>query len=407
MFFLFIIYRLKTLFEVLFNKFTKYLCYFIATSQGGRDFPVFFVNCVSILNTNIVEKVHAIDVEETAKSRINQVDFNNLNFGKIMSDHMLVADYEDGEWQTAKIVPYGDLPMSPASSCIHYGQSIFEGIKAYKLKSGQISIFRPDQNLERFNKSAARLAMPEIPEEIFIDGMRKLISLDSQWVPATEGSSLYIRPFMFATEAALGVHPSSSYRFIIITSPVGSYYSKPIRLKVETHYTRAAEGGVGFSKNAGNYALSLYPTKLAQEEGFDQLIWTDAREHAYIEEAGTANLIFRIGDTIITPQQETILRGITRLTIMEIAEKWGLKTESRKVSVKELIEGIKAGIVTEAFAAGTAATITPISEISYEGTLYTLPDVENREFSNKVLRYLNDLRYGIIEDEFGWNLMVN
>jgi len=354
-----------------------------------------------------VEKVHAIDVEETTKSRINQVDFSNLSFGKIMSDHMLVADYQDGEWQTVKIVPYGDLPMSPASSCIHYGQSIFEGIKAYKLQSGQISIFRPDQNLERFNKSAVRLAMPEIPEEIFIDGMKKLISLDSQWVPTTEGSSLYIRPFMFATEPALGVHPSASYRFIIITSPVGSYYSKPIRLKVETHYTRAAEGGVGFSKNAGNYALSLYPTQLAQEEGFDQLIWTDAREHAYIEEAGTANLIFRIGDTIITPQQETILRGITRLTIMDVAEKWGLKTESRKVSVKELIEGIKNGTVSEAFAAGTAATITPISEISYEGNLYTLPEVETREFSNKVLQYLNDLRYGKIEDEFGWNQLVN
>lgn len=354
-----------------------------------------------------MEKVHAIDVEETAKSRIAQVDFNNLNFGKIMSDHMLVADYHDGEWQTVKIVPYGDLPMSPASSCIHYGQSIFEGIKAYKLQSGQISIFRPDQNLERFNKSALRLAMPEIPEEIFIDGMKKLISLDGQWVPANEGSSLYIRPFMFATEAALGVHPSASYRFIIITSPVGSYYSKPIRLKVETHYTRAAEGGVGFSKNAGNYALSLYPTQLAQEEGFDQLIWTDAHEHAYIEEAGTANLIFRIGDTIITPQQETILRGITRLTIMDIAEKWGLQTESRKVSVKELIEGIKNGTVSEAFAAGTAATITPISEISYEGTLYTLPEVENREFSNNVLQYLNDLRYGKIEDKFGWNLLVD
>lgn len=354
-----------------------------------------------------MEKVQAIAVEKTATSRIDQVDFSNLTFGKIMSDHMLVADYQDGEWQTVKIVPYGDLPMSPASSCIHYGQSIFEGIKAYKLADGQISIFRPDQNLERFNRSAARLAMPEIPAEIFIDGMKQLIGLDSQWVPGTEGASLYIRPFMFATEAALGVHPSSSYRFIIITSPVGSYYSKAIRLKVETHYTRAAEGGVGFSKNAGNYALSLYPTKLAQEEGFDQLIWTDAREHAYIEEAGTANLIFRIGDTIITPQQETILRGITRLTIMEIAEKWGLKTESRKVSVAELIDGIKNGTVSEAFAAGTAATITPISEISYEGTLYTLPDVEGRDFSNKVLRYLNDLRYGKIEDEFGWNLLVD
>ena len=193
---------------------------------------------------------------------------------------------------------------------------------------------------------------------------------------------------------------------MIITSPVGSYYNKALRLKVETHFTRAAEGGVGFSKNAGNYALSLHPTKLAQDEGFDQLIWTDAKEHTYIEEAGTANLMFRIGDTLITPDQETILRGITRLSIMDIAKKWGMKTESRKVTIEELINGIEQGTVTEAFAAGTAATLTPIAEIGYQGKIYTLSDPATREFSNKVIDYLNDLRYGRIKDEFGWNLIV-
>ncbi len=347
-----------------------------------------------------------IQVEPTQQSRLAQVDFDNLKFGQIMSDHMLVAEYDNGKWESVKIVPYGDLAVSPSMSAIHYGQAIFEGIKSYKFEDGTVSIFRPDKNWERFNKSAARLQMPEVPEEIFIDGLKQLLDVDSEWVPNKEGTSLYIRPFMFATEAALGVHPSKSYKFIIITCPVGAYYSKPISLKVETHYTRAAEGGVGFSKNAGNYALSLYPTQLANDEGYDQIMWTDALEHKYIEEAGTANLIFRIGDKIITPHGDTILHGVTRRTIMELAEKWGYQAEQRKVSVQELIDGIKAGEVSEAFAAGTAATITHIDRIGFEGQDYTLPPVEGREFSNKVLGYLNDLRYGKTEDPFGWNLIV-
>lgn len=348
----------------------------------------------------------SIRVEPTQSSRLSQVDFNNLKFGQIMSDHMLVAEYDNGRWEDVSIVPYGDLIISPSMSALHYGQAIFEGIKAYKFEDGTVSIFRPDKNWERFNRSAARLQMPEVPEEIFLGGLKKLLDIDRDWVPSKEGTSLYIRPFMFATEAALGVHPSASYKFVIITCPVGAYYSKPISLKVETHYTRAAEGGVGFSKNAGNYALSLYPTQIANDEGYDQIMWTDAKEHKYIEEAGTANLIFRIGDAIITPHGDTILHGVTRRTIMELAEKWGYKAEQRKVSVKELIDGIEAGVVSEAFAAGTAATITHIDRIGFEGKDYTLPPVEGREFSNKVLDYLNQLRYGKIEDPFGWNFIV-
>ncbi|MGB7528775.1 branched-chain amino acid aminotransferase [Sphingobacterium cellulitidis] len=347
-----------------------------------------------------------IQVEPTQQSRISQVDFDNLVFGKIMSDHMLVANYDNGQWEDVKIVPYGNLSVSPSMSALHYGQAIFEGIKGYKFQDGTVCIFRPDKNWERFNKSARRLEMPEVPEEIFMDGLKKLLDVDRNWIPSKEGTALYIRPFMFGTEAALGVHPSKSYQFIIITCPVGAYYSKPISLKVETHYTRAAEGGVGFSKNAGNYALSLYPTQLANNEGYDQIMWTDALEHKYIEEAGTANLIFRIGDTIITPHGDTILHGVTRRTIMELAEKWGYKAEQRKVSVQELLEGIEAGTVTEAFAAGTAATITHIDRIGFNGQDYKLPPVEGREFSNKVLAYLNDLRYGKIEDPFGWNFIV-
>jgi branched-chain amino acid aminotransferase len=348
----------------------------------------------------------SIRVEPTTTSRLSQVDFDNLKFGHIMSDHMLVAEYNNGKWEDVSIVPYGDLTISPSMSALHYGQSIFEGIKGYKFEDGTVSIFRPEKNWERFNKSAFRLQMPEVPEEIFLGGLKQLLDIDRDWVPSREGTSLYIRPFMFATESALGVHPSVSYKFVIITCPVGAYYSKPISLKVETHYTRAAEGGVGFSKNAGNYALSLYPTQLANDEGYDQIMWTDANEHKYIEEAGTANLIFRIGDTIITPHGDTILHGVTRRTIMQLAEEWGFRAEQRKVSVQELIEGIEAGKVSEAFAAGTAATITHIDRIGFEGTDYTLPPIEGRDFSNKVLDYLNQLRYGKISDPFGWNFIV-
>lgn len=348
----------------------------------------------------------SIRVEPTQQSRLSQVDFNNLKFGQIMSDHMVVAEYSNGQWVDVSIVPYGELSISPSMSALHYGQAIFEGVKAYKFADGTVSIFRPDENWKRFNKSATRLQMPEVPEEIFMDGLKQLLDLDRDWVPSKEGTSLYIRPFMFATESALGVHPSISYKFLIITCPVGAYYSKPISLKVETHYTRAAEGGVGFSKNAGNYALSLYPTQLANDEGYDQIMWTDAKEHKYIEEAGTANLIFRIGDTIITPHGDTILHGVTRRTIMALAEEWGYKAEQRKVSIQELIDGIKTGAVSEAFAAGTAATVTHIDRIGFEGQDYNLPPVEGREFSNKVLDYLNQLRYGKVEDSFGWNFIV-
>lgn len=352
------------------------------------------------------QTVNSFHVEKVENSRLASVDLNNLVFGQVLSDHMLIADYKEGQWGKAQIIPYADFSLSPSISAIHYGQSIFEGIKAFRYEDGQVNIFRPDQNFDRFNRSAVRMCMPEIPQSIFLDGMKQLIALDRNWVPAKEGYSLYIRPFMFATEAALGVHPSNSYRFAIITGPVGVYYSKPLRLKVETHFSRAAEGGVGFAKSAGNYALSLHPTKLAQDQGFDQLMWTDSIDHKYIEEAGTANLLFRIGDTLITPHSETILHGITRKSIVEIAEHWGLKVEQRKVLVNELIDGIKQGNVTEAFAAGTAVTLSPISEIGFEGNLYSLPDPNTMEFSKKVLTYLNDLRYGRIKDEFGWNHLV-
>ena len=348
-----------------------------------------------------------IPINKTSASRLSQIDFSNLPFGKNFSDHMFTADYEDGEWKNLQIVPYGDIAINPAASALQYGQAIFEGIKAYKQKDGRISIFRPSKNYERFNISAERMVMPTVPEEIFMQGMSQLINLDKDWVPADEGQSLYLRPFMYATEPILGVHASETYKFIIITGPAGSYYSKPLKVKIETHFARAVEGGVGYAKTAGNYASSLYPTRQAQKEGFDQLIWTDAKDHIYIEESGTANVMFVINNVLITPSsRDTILDGVTRRSILELARSWGMPVEERRVTVTEVMEAIQNGTLQEAFAAGTAATIAHIAQIGYEGEIYTLPEPAEREFSNKVLKALNDIRYGVSPDEFGWNYIV-
>ena len=348
-----------------------------------------------------------IKINRTPASRLKQTDFDNLAFGRTYSDHMFLADYEGGEWKNFQIMPFGDLPFSPAMSALHYGQSIFEGIKAYKLKNGDISIFRPYKNFERFNLSADRMCMPAIPEDLFMQGMTQLIELDKQWIPSKEGQSLYIRPLMFATEPVLGVHPSESYKFIILTGPSGVYYSKNLRVKIETYYTRAAEGGVGFAKTAGNYGRSLYPTREAQKEGFDQLIWTDGREHLYIEESGTMNVMFMINNVLITPStRDTILDGVTRKSILELARSWGVQVEERRVTVKEVVDAAKSGTLQEAFGVGTAATIAHIVVIGYEGELFNLPEPASREFSNKALKGLNDIRYGNVPDEFGWNYIV-
>ena len=348
-----------------------------------------------------------IQINRTTVSRLNQVDFNNLPFGRNFSDHMFVADYENGEWKNLQIVPYGEISMSPAASALHYGQAIFEGIKAYKQQNGEIVIFRPQSNFERFNISADRMVMPAVPEDIFMQGMVQLINLDRDWVPSNEGQSLYIRPFMFATDPVIGVHASETYKFIIITGPTGAYYPKPLKVKIETHYARAVEGGVGYAKTAGNYARSLYPTQQAQKEGFDQLIWTDAKEHAYIEESGTTNVMFVINNVLITPSsRDTILDGVTRNSILALARAWGMEVEERRVTVAEVIAAAQNGALQEAFGAGTAATIAHIAQIGYEGKVYTLPEPASREFSNKVLKALSDIRYGVTKDEFGWNYKV-
>ncbi|MBL6668174.1 MAG: branched-chain amino acid aminotransferase [Crocinitomicaceae bacterium] len=347
-------------------------------------------------------------VTKTSESKIKYFDWDHLDFGKNFSDHMFLMEYKDGEWGQGEIVPFANLTMHPAMSAIHYGQSIFEGLKANRTVNNEVSIFRPDMNARRFNESAERMCMPTISEDLFVEAIRQLVALDDEWVTSREGHSLYIRPFMFATDELVGIRPSRTYKFLIITTPVGHYYSEPVNVKIEKSYTRAASGGVGRAKAAGNYAASMYPALQAQKEGYHQLVWTDAAEHKYIEESGTMNIVFQIGDKLITPDEnhDTILRGITKRSVFEIAEKWGVTVEERMISVAEIIEAAENGSLKDAFGAGTAATIAPIAMIGYEGNKYMLPPVEERLLSNKIKKYLGDLKRGRIADEFGWNLLV-
>ena len=345
-----------------------------------------------------------IKITKTKESKIHEVDFENIPFGRVFSDHMLVAHYSNGSWGTAEIMPFQSLKMHPAMSVLHYGQSVFEGLKAYKSKEGTPLLFRAKDNFARFNESAERMCMAQVPEDIFMDGLKELIKLDQDWIPTKTGSSLYIRPFLFATDEYVGIKPSDDFTFIIFTCPVGFYYPEPISVKIEEHFSRAASGGVGAAKAAGNYAASLFPNQRATEEGFRQLIWTDAKEHKYIEESGTMNIFFVIDGKLITPDtnRDTILKGVTRRSVLTLAKEMGYLVEERPVEVAEVVDALKEGSLSEAFGAGTAATIAQISEIGFRGNRFELPDVESREISNKILDKLNGIRLGTVKDEHGW-----
>ena len=347
-----------------------------------------------------------IKINRVGQSSIDQLDVENIPFAKIYSDHMFVADYKNGEWQDLRIEPYQPLSLSPATSAIHYGVSIFEGMKGYKNEEGEVLLFRPTDNARRLNISAERMCIPDVPESLFMDALTELMRLDSQWVPNKPGTSLYIRPFVFATDEYIGIKPPENFKFIIITCPVGAYYSKPVNVKIETHFSRAFEGGTGYAKAAGNYAASLYPAKLAQEEGYDQLIWTDGKTHEYIEESGTMNVMFIIDGKLITaPASGTILKGITRDSVLTIARDWGLEVEERPVSVKEVVDAARRGAIKEAFGVGTAATIAQIASIGFENEHFEL-DMSSREFSSKVLVELDNIKTGRTEDKFGWTYKV-
>ena len=348
-----------------------------------------------------------IDVTKTKHSRLSETDWEKLGFGNYFSDHMFISEFTDGTWKNTRIVPYGKFEVGPGLSALHYGQSIFEGMKAYRYDNGDIFMFRPLDNFKRLNVSAERMAMATVPEDLFMDGLTSLIRLDSNWVPKGEGCSLYIRPLLFATEEHIGVKISDSYDLIIMTSPVGAYYAQPIKVLVETKYTRAVPGGVGFAKTAGNYGRSHFPTKMAQQKGYNQLIWTDGYEHKYLEESGTMNVMCVIDDTIITPGlHDTILAGITRDSVITVAKDLGMKLEERKISVDELVDGHNKGKLQEIFGVGTAATIAPIALFGYNGNDYELPPLSSNNFGNRIKKQLEDIRRGRAADKHGWMYKV-
>ena len=349
----------------------------------------------------------AIAIERTKKSRLGEIDFNDLEFGKYISDLLVVVDFLENKWNAPKIVPFGDMPMSPAMLSIHYGQSVFEGLKAFRNKDGDTCIFRPQKHGERLNKSLARMCMPEIPEELFMQSVHALVELEKDWIPKSEGASLYIRPVVFAFEPRLRVKIADHFKFIILTSPAGAYFSAPTRLKVERTFVRAAEGGTGFAKCAGNYGGAFYPGQIARQEGFDQVLWTDAKEHKYIDEAGVMNIMFVINGKLVTPKLTTaLLDGVTRDSILKLAPGLGMTVEERRVSVDEIEEGFKNGTLTEVFGTGTAAVVSPVASINIDGRDYKLAEPSADSFQLRAKKKLTDIRLGVEPDPYGWNYII-
>lgn len=345
-------------------------------------------------------------IKEIETSRINEVDFTNLEFGTVFTDHMFSCDYINGEWVNPEIIPYQPISVSPASRVFHYGQACFEGMKAYKDINNKIWLFRPDENYKRIIKSSLRLAMPEFPENLFFEGLNNLLKLDSDWIKPGLGNSLYIRPFIFATEGSINATEANQYKFMIICAPASSYYSGEVRVKIEKSFSRAAKGGVGYAKAAGNYAAQFYPTTLAKNEGFQQIIWTDSSNHEYIEEAGTMNLFFRIGNKLITaPTSDSILDGVTRKSLIQIAKDQGIEVEVRPIKVEELIDAAKNKTLLEIFGSGTAVVVLPIKGFGYENSKYELIQKEN-SWAIMLKNKLNNIQYNLIEDPYNWTVEV-
>jgi branched-chain amino acid aminotransferase len=348
-----------------------------------------------------------IIIYKAAQSKLKGVNLENIPFGKYFTDHMLEVDYEDGEWKTAAIKPYQPLLLEPSLAALHYGQAIFEGIKAYKNAEGAIAIFRPFDNFTRFNISAERMGMPSVPEEIFMEGMRQLIDVDKNWIPQKKDHALYIRPFMFSSDEMIGVRPSEKYKFLIILSPTGPYYAAPMRIKVEEKYVRAVPGGIGYAKAAGNYGAAMYPTAQAKKEGYDQVLWMDALEHKYVQECGTMNVFFNIDNTIITPRLDegTILAGVTRDSVIAIFKEMGYKVEERLVSIDEIIAAHKKGVLQDVFGTGTAATVSFIKELKYKDYIMKF-DIEKWTATPEVKRRMDAIKYGTAADIHGWLFKV-
>jgi len=347
-----------------------------------------------------------IEIIKAPNTKINEVDFENLNFGSVFTDHLFECDFKNGEWQNPTIKPYAPFMMDPSSRVFHYGQAIFEGMKAYKDDNDAIWLFRPDENIKRFNSSAVRMAMPEVPESIFNEGLNQLLKLDEAWIKKGLGNTLYIRPFMIATGFGVVANPSDEYKFMIILSPAKAYYSGEVKVLIAEHYSRAANGGIGAAKTAGNYAGQFYPTSLANKEGFQQIIWTDDATHTKLEEAGTMNVFFRINDTLVTaPTSERILDGVTRKSLIDMAKREGIAIEERPVLVSELIEGIKDGSLKEIFGAGTAAVVSPIKGFAYKEEYFELPKVED-SIALQLKEKLTHIQHKLAEDPFGWTVKI-
>jgi branched-chain amino acid aminotransferase len=343
------------------------------------------------------------NITRVERSKLHSMSLENIPFGKYFTDHMLEVDYEDGEWKTVEIKPYQPLLLSPSLAAIHYGQAIFEGVKAYKNIRGEASIFRLFENFKRFNISAERMEMPKISEEIFIEGMKELVRLDSNWIPEKTDHALYIRPFMFSSDEMIGVRPSSKYKFMIILSPTGPYYNAPMRIYVEEKYVRAVEGGVGYAKNAGNYGAAMYPTAEAKRKGYDQVLWMDAFEHRYVQECGTMNIFFIIGNKAITPDLKsgTILSGVTRESVIQLLQEKGLNIEERPLSIDEIVLAFKEGNLLEVFGTGTAATISMIKELKYKDFVMNF-DVEKWEIAPAIKTRMSAIKEGREDDKYNW-----
>ena len=347
---------------------------------------------------------YPVNIQLVEKSRSEGLDFDSLPFGKTFSDHMFVADYKDGKWQNCQILPYGDISFAPSMMALHYGQAIFEGMKAnISTQTGEPVLFRADKHAKRFNKSAERLGMPAVPEELFLEAVNSMVLLDKQWIPQTAGSALYIRPFMFAADESLGVRASSSYKFIVFSGPVGPYYPKPVRILVAQKYVRAFPGGVGFAKAAGNYAATLKPAEIAKSEGFDQILWLDGLEFKYLQECGTMNIFAVIGDTVLTPPTaDSILDGVTRDSILQLLKDNGIKVEVRPIGIQELVDAHQTGELKEMFGSGTAAVISHVADLCYQDKVYSLPAVEDRKIGPMIKKMLTDIKENTVEENYGW-----
>ncbi len=347
---------------------------------------------------NITEK-------KTLQSRVSNQDINNIMMGKAFTDHMFVCDYADGKWQNARIEPLDLIPTHPAAMALHYGQAIFEGLKATMGEDGNPMLFRPIENAKRLNHSADRMGMPRFPEELFVEGLRRLVDIDRDWVPTSEGSTLYLRPFMYADEAFIGMRAATTYKFIIMASPAGPFFSKRIRLYAEKKYVRAVNGGTGEAKAAGNYAAAIRPTEYAKAQGYDQVLWLDAHDFEYIQEVGTMNIFFKIAGKFITPNLNgSVLAGITRMSVMELLRDKGFEVGERPITISEIKAASENGTLEEAFGVGTAVNIAMVEEIGNNDFSIKLP--ADNPMANDILNTLADIRSGRVGDKFGWILPV-